>query len=137
MPGLDDQPRIWNGDDVFTDDITPEIRVELDREKMGQLGLPIAVVGVQLQNALSGNSSTFAHSPQVVLPTGSSTWLRACFNRRFKTYPLFWVRYSINSSYKIKNLVYNEACAKFASGFVLATRYPRVHPERFLGAEGQ
>lgn len=40
---------------ISTDDVTPEIRIELDRNKMGQLGLPIAVVGMQLQNALSGN----------------------------------------------------------------------------------
>lgn len=40
---------------ISTDDITPEVRIELDREKMGQLGLPIATVGIQLQNALSGN----------------------------------------------------------------------------------
>ena len=43
---------------VSTDDITPEIRVELDREKMGQLGLPIALVGMQLQNALTGNTES-------------------------------------------------------------------------------
>ena len=43
---------------VSTDDITPEIRVELDREKMGQLGLPIAIVGMQLQNALTGNTQS-------------------------------------------------------------------------------
>jgi HAE1 family hydrophobic/amphiphilic exporter-1 len=40
---------------ISTDDITPEVRIELDREKMGQLGLPIAVIGMQLQNALTGN----------------------------------------------------------------------------------
>ncbi|MFN5909730.1 MAG: efflux RND transporter permease subunit, partial [Bacteroidota bacterium] len=40
---------------ISTDDITPEVRIDLDREKMGQLGLPIAVVGMQLQNALTGN----------------------------------------------------------------------------------
>jgi HAE1 family hydrophobic/amphiphilic exporter-1 len=40
---------------ISTDDVTPEIRIELNREKMGQLGLPIAVVGMQLQNALTGN----------------------------------------------------------------------------------
>lgn len=46
---------------ISTDDITPEIRIELNREKMGQLGIPIAVVGMQLQNALSGNTeSNFA-----------------------------------------------------------------------------
>ncbi len=43
---------------ISTDDITPEVRIELDREKMGQLGLPIAIVGVQLQNALTGNDDT-------------------------------------------------------------------------------
>ena len=41
---------------ISTDDVTPEVRIELDREKMGQLGLPIAVVGLQLQNALTGNN---------------------------------------------------------------------------------
>ncbi len=40
---------------ISTDDVTPEVRIELDREKMGQLGLPIALVGMQLQNALTGN----------------------------------------------------------------------------------
>jgi len=43
---------------ISTDDITSEIRIELDREKMGQLGLPIAVVGMQLQNGLSGNDDS-------------------------------------------------------------------------------
>lgn len=43
---------------ISTDDITPEVRVELDREKMGQLGLPIAVVGMQLQNGLTGNDDS-------------------------------------------------------------------------------
>jgi HAE1 family hydrophobic/amphiphilic exporter-1 len=43
---------------ISTDDVTPEIRIELNREKMGQLGLPIAVVGMQLQNALSGNDDS-------------------------------------------------------------------------------
>lgn len=51
MPGAKDPT-------ISTDDITPEIRVELDREKMGQLGLPIAVVGIQLQNALTGNTDS-------------------------------------------------------------------------------
>jgi HAE1 family hydrophobic/amphiphilic exporter-1 len=40
---------------ISTDDVTPEVKIDLDREKMGQLGLPIAVVGMQLQNALTGN----------------------------------------------------------------------------------
>ena len=43
---------------ISTDDFTPEVRVELDREKMGQLGLPIATVGMQLQNALTGNDDS-------------------------------------------------------------------------------
>lgn len=43
---------------ISTDDVTPEVRIELDREKMGQLGLPIATVGMQLQNALTGNDDT-------------------------------------------------------------------------------
>jgi HAE1 family hydrophobic/amphiphilic exporter-1 len=43
---------------ISTDDITPEVRIELDREKMGQLGLPIALVGMQLQNALTGNDDS-------------------------------------------------------------------------------
>ena len=29
MPGLDDQPRIWTGDDVFTDEIQPEQTTDL------------------------------------------------------------------------------------------------------------
>jgi HAE1 family hydrophobic/amphiphilic exporter-1 len=40
---------------ISTDDVSPEVRIELDREKMGQLGVPIAIVGMQLQNALTGN----------------------------------------------------------------------------------
>ena len=40
---------------ISTEDTSPEIRIDLDREKMGQLGIPIAVVGMQLQNALTGN----------------------------------------------------------------------------------
>jgi HAE1 family hydrophobic/amphiphilic exporter-1 len=43
---------------ISTDDVTPEVRIELDREKMGQLGLPIAVIGMQLQNALTGNDDS-------------------------------------------------------------------------------
>lgn len=43
---------------ISTDDVTPEVRIDLDREKMGQLGLPIAIVGLQLQNALTGNDDT-------------------------------------------------------------------------------
>jgi len=43
---------------ISTDDLTPEVRIELDREKMGQLGLPIAIVGMQLQNGLTGNDDT-------------------------------------------------------------------------------
>ncbi|MFO0495054.1 MAG: efflux RND transporter permease subunit, partial [Flavobacteriia bacterium] len=40
---------------ISTDDVTPELSIELDREKMGQLGLPIALIGMQLQSALTGN----------------------------------------------------------------------------------
>lgn len=40
---------------ISTDEFSPEVRIELDREKMGQLGLPIASVGMQLQNGLTGN----------------------------------------------------------------------------------
>ncbi|WP_341906607.1 efflux RND transporter permease subunit [Fluviicola taffensis] len=40
---------------ISTDEFSPEVRVELNREKMGQLGLPIASVGMQLQNGLTGN----------------------------------------------------------------------------------
>lgn len=43
---------------ISTDDVTPEVRIELDRNKMGQLGLPIAVIGMQLQNALTGNDDS-------------------------------------------------------------------------------
>jgi HAE1 family hydrophobic/amphiphilic exporter-1 len=43
---------------ISTDDVSPEVRIELDREKMGQLGLPIAVIGMQLQNALTGNDDS-------------------------------------------------------------------------------
>ncbi|MFM7682233.1 MAG: efflux RND transporter permease subunit, partial [Bacteroidota bacterium] len=41
---------------ISTEDISPEVRIDLDREKMGQLGLPIAIIGMQLQNALTGNT---------------------------------------------------------------------------------
>lgn len=40
---------------ISTDEFSPEVRIDLDREKMGQLGLPIASVGMQLQNGLTGN----------------------------------------------------------------------------------
>jgi len=43
---------------ISTDDVTPEVRIDLDREKMGQLGLPIATVGMQIQMALSGNDDS-------------------------------------------------------------------------------
>ncbi len=43
---------------ISTDDVTPEVRVELNREKMGQLGLPIASVGLALQNSLSGDDNS-------------------------------------------------------------------------------
>jgi hydrophobic/amphiphilic exporter-1 (mainly G- bacteria), HAE1 family len=40
---------------ISTDEFSPEVRIDLEREKMGQLGLPIASVGMQLQNGLTGN----------------------------------------------------------------------------------
>ncbi|WP_300662510.1 efflux RND transporter permease subunit [Fluviicola sp.] len=40
---------------ISTDEVSPEVRIDLNREKMGQLGLPIASVGMQLQNSLTGN----------------------------------------------------------------------------------
>lgn len=43
---------------ISTDEFSPEVKVELNREKMGQLGLPIAVVGMQLQNALTGDDKS-------------------------------------------------------------------------------
>jgi HAE1 family hydrophobic/amphiphilic exporter-1 len=43
---------------ISTDEFSPEVRIELDREKMGQLGLPIASVGMQLQNGLTGNDDS-------------------------------------------------------------------------------
>jgi hydrophobic/amphiphilic exporter-1 (mainly G- bacteria), HAE1 family len=43
---------------ISTDEFSPEVRIELDREKMGQLGLPIASVGMQLQSGLTGNDDT-------------------------------------------------------------------------------
>ena len=43
---------------ISTEETVPELRVDLDREKMGQLGLPIAVVGMQLQNSLTGNDDS-------------------------------------------------------------------------------
>ncbi|MCU0392612.1 MAG: efflux RND transporter permease subunit, partial [Thermoflexibacter sp.] len=36
----------------------PELRIELDREKMAQLGLNIATVGTTLQNSLAGNDDS-------------------------------------------------------------------------------
>lgn len=43
---------------ISTDEFSPEVRIELNREKMGQLGLPIASVGMQLQNGLTGNDDS-------------------------------------------------------------------------------
>ena len=43
---------------ISTDETNPEVKVDLDREKMGQLNLPIAVVGQQLQYALTGNTDS-------------------------------------------------------------------------------
>lgn len=42
---------------ISTDEVNPEVRVDLNREKMGQLNLPIASVGQQLQFALTGNDN--------------------------------------------------------------------------------
>jgi HAE1 family hydrophobic/amphiphilic exporter-1 len=43
---------------LSTEDITPEVKIALDREKMGQLGVNVAAVGMQLQGALSGNDDS-------------------------------------------------------------------------------
>ena len=41
---------------ISTEEFNPEIQIELDREKLGDFGLSVASVGVQLQQHLSGNS---------------------------------------------------------------------------------
>jgi HAE1 family hydrophobic/amphiphilic exporter-1 len=43
---------------LSTEDITPEVKIALNREKMGQLGVNVAAVGMQLQGALSGNDDS-------------------------------------------------------------------------------
>ena len=43
---------------LSTEDVTPEVKIALDREKMGQLGVSVAAVGMQLQGALSGNDDS-------------------------------------------------------------------------------
>ncbi|MFN5292514.1 MAG: efflux RND transporter permease subunit [Flavobacteriia bacterium] len=43
---------------LSTEDVTPEVKIALDREKMGQLGVNVAAVGMQLQGALSGNDDS-------------------------------------------------------------------------------
>jgi HAE1 family hydrophobic/amphiphilic exporter-1 len=40
---------------ISTEESTPEIRIELDRRRMGEYGIAVATVGLQLQQALSGN----------------------------------------------------------------------------------
>jgi HAE1 family hydrophobic/amphiphilic exporter-1 len=40
---------------LSTEDVTPEVKIALNREKMGQLGVNVAAVGMQLQGSLSGN----------------------------------------------------------------------------------
>ena len=40
---------------ISTEEFTPEIKIELDREKMGDYGIPVATVGMQLQQSLAGN----------------------------------------------------------------------------------
>jgi HAE1 family hydrophobic/amphiphilic exporter-1 len=43
---------------LSTEDVTPEVKIALNREKMGQLGVNVAAVGMQLQGALSGNDDS-------------------------------------------------------------------------------
>ncbi|MFN5652327.1 MAG: efflux RND transporter permease subunit, partial [Flavobacteriia bacterium] len=43
---------------LSTEDVTPEVKIALDREKMGQLGVNVAAIGMQLQGALSGNDDS-------------------------------------------------------------------------------
>lgn len=43
---------------LSTDDVTPEVKIALNREKMGQLGINVAAVGMQLQGALTGNDDS-------------------------------------------------------------------------------
>jgi len=43
---------------LSTEDLTPEVKIALNREKMGQLGVNVAAVGMQLQGALSGNDDS-------------------------------------------------------------------------------
>ncbi|MGL4630094.1 MAG: efflux RND transporter permease subunit [Leadbetterella sp.] len=44
--------------DISSDETTPEVKVEVDREKMAKLGLDMATVGVTLQNAFTGNDKS-------------------------------------------------------------------------------
>ena len=43
---------------LSTEDVTPEVKIALDRQKMGQLGVNVATIGMQLQGALSGNNDS-------------------------------------------------------------------------------
>jgi HAE1 family hydrophobic/amphiphilic exporter-1 len=43
---------------LSTEDVTPEVKIALNREKMGQLGVNVASVGMQLQGSLSGNDDS-------------------------------------------------------------------------------
>ena len=43
---------------LSTEDVTPEVKIALDREKMGQLGVSVAAIGMQLQGSLSGNNDS-------------------------------------------------------------------------------
>jgi hydrophobic/amphiphilic exporter-1 (mainly G- bacteria), HAE1 family len=44
--------------DISADDTKPEIRVEVDRERMAKLDLDMASVGITLQNAFSGDDNS-------------------------------------------------------------------------------
>jgi HAE1 family hydrophobic/amphiphilic exporter-1 len=43
---------------LSTEDVTPEVKIALNREKMGQLGVNVGTVGMQLQGSLSGNDDS-------------------------------------------------------------------------------
>jgi len=49
MPGTNDVS-------ISVQDGNPEIQIDIDRDKMGQLGLDIITVGATIQNALAGNT---------------------------------------------------------------------------------
>jgi hydrophobic/amphiphilic exporter-1 (mainly G- bacteria), HAE1 family len=43
---------------ISTDDLAPEVRIDLDREKMGQLGISVQVLAGFLNNSLAGNDNS-------------------------------------------------------------------------------